>query len=130
MADSPRNCLLEWSQVSVDEKWVKIKGQWYFVLCAVDSISGFPLLIDLYPTLDTVSWTLFFQRFHALYGRPTLIQSDGSPALAAALAELQTRGQNPEGEAALSTLATVGEPSQGSPTSTRLEALIDKLGLL
>jgi transposase-like protein len=74
-----------WSgQVSVDEKWVKIKGQWYFVLCAVDSVSGFPLLIDLYPTLDSVSWTLFFKRFHALYGRPTLIQSDGSRALAAA----------------------------------------------
>jgi transposase-like protein len=74
-----------WSgQVSVDEKWVKIKGQWSFVLCAVDSISGFPLLIDLYPTLSTMSWTLFFRRFHAVYGRPRLIQSDGSPALAAA----------------------------------------------
>jgi transposase-like protein len=74
-----------WSgQVSFDEKWVKIKGRWYFVLCAVDSVSGFPLLIDLYPTLDTVSWTLFFTRFHALYGRPTLIQSDGSRALSAA----------------------------------------------
>jgi transposase-like protein len=74
-----------WSgQVSFDEKWVKIKGQWYFVLCAVDSVSGFPLLIDLYPTLDTVSWTPFFTRFHALYGRPTLIQSDGSRSLAAA----------------------------------------------
>jgi len=74
-----------WSgQVSFDEKWVKIKGTWYFVLCAVDSVSGFPLLIDLYPTLDTVSWTLFFKRFHGLYGRPTLIQSDGSRALAAA----------------------------------------------
>lgn len=44
-----------WSgQVSFDEKWVKIKEHWYFVLCAVDSVSGFPLLIDLYPTLDTV----------------------------------------------------------------------------
>jgi transposase-like protein len=74
-----------WSgQVCFDEKWVKIKGQWYFVLCAVDSVSGFPLLIDLYPTLDTVSWTLFFKRFHGLYGRPKLIQSDGARALAAA----------------------------------------------
>jgi transposase-like protein len=63
---------------------VKIKGHWYFVLCAVDSVSGFPLLIDLYPTLDTVSWTLFFKRFHAIYGVPTRIQSDGSVALAAA----------------------------------------------
>ena len=74
-----------WSgKVSFDEKWVKIKGEWYFVLCAVDSVSGFPLLVALYPTLDTVSWALFFKRFRALYGRPTLIQSDGSHALAAA----------------------------------------------
>ena len=73
-----------WSgQVSVDEKWIKIKGSWYFVLCAVDSVSGFPLLIDLYPTLDTVRWTLFFTRFKALYGVPKLIQCDGSKALAA-----------------------------------------------
>lgn len=77
--------IIRWSgKVSVDEKWVKIKGQWYFVLWAVDSVTGFPLLLDLYPTLDTVSWTLFFKRFHALYGRPRLIQSDGARALAAA----------------------------------------------
>jgi transposase-like protein len=76
-----------WSgKVSFDEKWIKIKGEWYFVLCAVDSISGFPLLMALYPTLDTVSWMLFFKRFRALYGRPILIQSDGSHALAAARA--------------------------------------------
>jgi transposase-like protein len=74
-----------WSgQVSFDEKWIKIKGRWYFVLCAVDSVSGFPLLMDLYPTLDTVSWTLLFTRFKALYGIPELIQNDGSKALAVA----------------------------------------------
>ena len=73
-----------WSgQVSFDEKWIKIKGTWYFVLCAVDSVSGFPLLMDLSPTLDTVSWTRFFKRFKALYGVPNLIQCDGSHALAA-----------------------------------------------
>jgi len=77
--------IVRWSgQVSFDEKWVKIKGQWYFVLCAVDSVSGFPLLVDLYPTLDTGSWTLFFTRFQAVYGLPKRIQSDGSRALAAA----------------------------------------------
>jgi transposase-like protein len=76
--------IARWSgQVSFDEKWVKINGVWHFVLCAVDSVSGFPLLMDLYPTLDTVSWTLFFKRFKALYGLPHLIQSDGSRSLAA-----------------------------------------------
>jgi transposase-like protein len=79
--------IVRWSgQVSFDEKWIKIKGTWYFVLCAVDARSGFPLLIELYPTLDTVSWTLFFKRFKALYGVPKLIQCDGSKALAAARA--------------------------------------------
>ncbi len=74
-----------WSgKVSFDEKWITIKGEWYFALCAVESISGFPLLMALYPTLDTVSWTLFFKRFRAVYGRPTLIQCDGSQSLAAA----------------------------------------------
>jgi hypothetical protein len=70
-----------WSgTVSFDEKWVTIKGEWYFVLCAVDRISGFPLLLALYPTLDTVSWALFVKRFRALYGRPILIQCDGRRA--------------------------------------------------
>ena len=74
-----------WSgKVSVDEKWVKIKGVWYFVLSAVDAETGFPLLIQLYPTCDAVSWTLFFRRFKAIYGVPKLIQCDGSRALATA----------------------------------------------
>jgi transposase-like protein len=74
----------QWSgQVSVDEKWLKIKGVWHFVLCAVDAVSGFPLLMEIYPTLDADNWTLFFKRFKALYGKPKLIQSDGSQPLAA-----------------------------------------------
>jgi transposase-like protein len=74
-----------WSgRVSFDEKWVKINGEWWFVLCAVDAVSGFPLLMGLYPTCDTRSWTLFFLRFTAIYGMPRLIVCDGSTALAAA----------------------------------------------
>jgi transposase-like protein len=77
--------LVCWSgRVSVDEKWVKINGEWWFVLCAVDAVSGFPLLMTLYPNLDTLSWTLFFLRFAAIYGTPRLILCDGSNALAAA----------------------------------------------
>jgi transposase-like protein len=74
-----------WSgQISFEEKWIKIKGVWYFVLCGVDSVSGFPLLMEIYPTLDAGNWTLFFKRFKALYGKPKLIQSDGSQPLASA----------------------------------------------
>ena len=77
--------IVRWSgQVSFDEKWITIDGTWHFVLCAVDAASGFPLLMEVYPTLDTVSWTVFFKRFRQLYGVPRLIQCDGSQALAAA----------------------------------------------
>jgi transposase-like protein len=77
--------IAQWSgQVSFDEKWVKIKGIWHFVLCAVDKVSGFPLLMEIHSRLDKVSWTLFFKRFKVHYGKPKLIQSDGSQSLAAA----------------------------------------------
>lgn len=47
-----------WSgKVSCDEKWVKIKGERDFVLCAVDSLSGFPLLMARYPPwIRSVGW--------------------------------------------------------------------------
>jgi hypothetical protein len=74
-----------WSgQVSFDEKWLWIDESWHFALCAVDSVTGFPLLIELYPSLDSVNWTLFFRHFRALYGVPKLMTSDGSQCLAAA----------------------------------------------
>jgi transposase-like protein len=74
-----------WSgTVSFDEKWLWIDESWHFALCAVDSVTGFPLLINVYPTLDSVNWTLFFTRFKALYGVPKLIVSDGSQSLAIA----------------------------------------------
>lgn len=77
--------IVQWSgKVSFDEKWIKIDGVWHFVLCAVDAVSGFPLLLEVYPTLDRVSWTIFFTRFRTLYGVPKLIQSDGCQKLAAA----------------------------------------------
>jgi transposase-like protein len=67
-----------WSgQVCFDEKWVKIDGVWQFVMCAVDAVSGFPLLMRLYPTLDAVSWQVFLLEFKSIYGDPKLIISDG-----------------------------------------------------
>jgi len=77
--------IVRWSgKVSFDEKWVKIDGTWHFVLGAVDSVTGFPLLIEIYSSLAAVSWTLFFKRFLKIYGAPKLIQCDGSQALALA----------------------------------------------
>jgi len=77
--------LVCWSgKVSFDEKWLWIDKSWYFALCAVDSVTGFPLLIEVYPTLDSVKWTVFCKHFKALYGVPKLITSDGSQSLAIA----------------------------------------------
>lgn len=71
-----------WSgRISVDEKWVKIKGIWHYVLSAVDAVSGFPLLMRLHGSIDTLSWEVFFREFKTLYGTPKLIQSDGSRSL-------------------------------------------------
>lgn len=67
-----------WSgKVSFDEKWVWINNSLWYVLSAVDSLTGFPLLIELYPTLDSTSWMLFFRKFKSIYGNPLLISSDG-----------------------------------------------------
>lgn len=71
-----------WSgRISVDEKWVKIKGAWHYVLSAVDAVSGFPLLMRLHGSIDSLSWEVFLKEFKTLYGTPKLIQSDGSRSL-------------------------------------------------
>jgi len=71
-----------WSgKISVDEKWIKINRKWHFGLCAVDALSGFPLLMKLHPSIDTTSWEVFFKQFKVIYGKPELIMSDGSKSL-------------------------------------------------
>jgi transposase-like protein len=85
------NAITCWSgKVSFDEKWLWINGSWHFAFCAVDLLTGFPLLIELYPSLDEDNWALFFLHFKSLYGRPQLIVSDGSKGLAAAREQVFT----------------------------------------
>ena len=72
-----------WSgEISVDEKWVKINGEWKYILSIVDNVTNFPLYTYLASDLKADTWMLFFQRFYQLYGIPKLIVSDGSKALA------------------------------------------------
>ncbi len=72
-----------WSGIiSVDEKWIKINGKWYYLLSIVDNVTGFPLYFALVSNLNAESWEIFFHRFYKLYGIPKLIISDGSKALA------------------------------------------------
>jgi len=81
---SIQDSICRWSgRVSFDDKWIKIKGVWWFVFCAVDDVTGFPLLLRLFPANDGLSWQLFFTEFKALYGAPVLMISDGCQSLAA-----------------------------------------------
>ena len=75
-----------WSGIiSVDEKWVKINGKWFYLLTIVDNVTGFPLYFALVSDLTADTWKIFFQRFYKLYGIPKLIISDGSKSLASGL---------------------------------------------
>jgi len=83
------DAITHWSgQVSFDEKWIKINGVWHFMLSAVDAVSGFPLLMGVYTSLDDMSWRVFFLKFKAIYGVPRMILSDGSVSLLAAKANV------------------------------------------
>ncbi|MEA2104647.1 MAG: DDE-type integrase/transposase/recombinase [Candidatus Cloacimonadota bacterium] len=75
-----------WSgEIATDEKWVKINGKWHYVISIVDNKTGFPLYFQLVSDLKKPTWELFFNRFYKLYGKPRLIISDGSSAIAGAI---------------------------------------------
>ena len=80
------NMITKWSgKICVDEKWIRIAGKWQYVLTAVDSITGVPLLSKRFESCDSAAWILFFKDFKLYYGKPTLIISDGSNSLLAGL---------------------------------------------
>jgi hypothetical protein len=37
-------------KVEADEKWIKISGVWWYLFAAVDSVTGYPLHLALYPS--------------------------------------------------------------------------------
>lgn len=45
--------------VAVDEKWIKIAGVWWYLVVAVDHVSGLPLHVALLPSHTTPDCTLF-----------------------------------------------------------------------
>ena len=76
----------KWSgKICVDEKWIRVAGNWQYVLTAVDSETGVPLLSQRFTSCDTAAWTLFFKEFKLYYDKPTLVISDGSNSLLAGL---------------------------------------------
>jgi transposase-like protein len=64
-------------QVSVDEKWIKIGGVWWYLFAAVDCVSGYPLHIALYPSNSGVYCKLFLLELKRLGYIPKVIITDG-----------------------------------------------------
>lgn len=76
----------KWSgEICIDEKWIKVKGVWHFVLSAVDNKSGMPLFCKRFEKCNEATWTLFLKEFKMYYGVPKLIISDGSASIKAGL---------------------------------------------
>lgn len=83
------NSIKWWSgEVSTDEKWLKINKKWHYVISIVDNKTGFPLYFQVVSDLTADTWKIFFQRFYKIYGKPRLIISDGSGAIANAIKQV------------------------------------------
>jgi len=83
------NSIKWWSnEVSTDEKWIKLNKKWVYVISIVDNKTGFPLYFHVVSDLSAATWKIFFQRFYKIYGKPRIIISDGSAAIAKAIREV------------------------------------------
>mgnify|MGYP000527741873 CR=1 FL=1 len=79
------NSIKYWSGVvCMDEKWLKINGEWHYVFSVVDHKTGFPLYYKTVHDQKAETWATFMREFKQIYGKPKLIISDGSLALASA----------------------------------------------
>jgi len=80
------NSISRWSgKISIDEKFIRIKGVPHYIITIVDFVTGMPLYLDLYKNTKKESYEACFRTFKLLYRKnPTLIVSDGSKSLAAA----------------------------------------------
>jgi transposase-like protein len=79
------NSIGKWSgKISIDEKYIKIKGIPHYVITIIDFVTGIPLYINVYPNTSKESYEQCFLTFKHLYKKdPRLIVSDGSQALKA-----------------------------------------------
>lgn len=77
------NSIAKWSgKISIDEKYIKIKGVPHFVITIVDFVTGIPLYLKVYLNTSKESYEECFRTFKLIYKTsPRLIVSDGSQAL-------------------------------------------------
>jgi transposase-like protein len=70
----------------IDEKWLKIRGRWWFWFVAVDDETGLPLLNRLLPTQGSWSCCWFLVLLKHLGTTPHTIITDGLAAYESAIA--------------------------------------------
>lgn len=75
-------------RVGIDEKWLKIKGRWFFWFAAVDDETGLPLLNRLLPTRDTWSCCWFLVLLKQMGKLPRAIITDGLASYVLAIARV------------------------------------------
>lgn len=71
--------------VLIDEKWLKIKGCWWFWFVALDDETGLPLLNRLLPTQGTWSCCWFLVLLKQMGKMPQAIITDGLAAYGSAI---------------------------------------------
>lgn len=79
------NSIAKWSgKISIDEKYIKIKGVPHYVITIMDFVTKLPLYMNIYPNTTKESYEECFLTFRQIYKKkPSLIVSDGSQALKA-----------------------------------------------
>lgn len=69
----------------LDEKWLKIGGQWHFWFVAIDGQTGLPVLAHLLPTRSRWACRWIFLKLKQLGKRPRAIITDGLAGYASSL---------------------------------------------
>lgn len=64
-------------KVAVDEKWIKIAGQWWYLFAAVDCVTGYPLHAAIYPSNSGNYCKLFLLELKQLGYCPKVVVTDG-----------------------------------------------------
>lgn len=75
-------------RVAIDEKWLKIKGCWFFWFAAVDDETGLPLLHRLLPTQTTWSCCWFLVLLKQMGKVPHVIITDGLASYVSVIAHV------------------------------------------
>ena len=73
-----KNLVVDFSgKIAIDEKWIKIGDVWFYLFVAVDCVSGYPLLAQIYESNSTNYCKLFLLELKSKGYIPKIIITDG-----------------------------------------------------